>query len=70
MMSELPEIADISNALRATEIAIGFLASTGGQPNHFYKPYLEDVLHMNAEKFLASGKVISIICYTDGIKHR
>ena len=63
-MLELPEIADVSNALRAIEIAIGLLLSTGGQPNQLYIRYLEDILHMNAEKFLASGKVLFYLhCY-------
>ena len=57
MLVELHELSDVSNALRAVEIAMGFLISTGAEPNRFYIKYLEEVLCMEPTQYLASGKV-------------
>ena len=57
MLSELHELSDVCDALRAIEIAMGFLISTGADPNKFYKEYVEEVLCMNLAQYLASGKV-------------
>ena len=57
MVSELHELSEVCDALRAIEIAMGFLISTGADPNKFYKEYLGEVLCMNPVQYLASGKV-------------
>ncbi|XP_057290514.1 E3 ubiquitin-protein ligase rnf213-alpha-like isoform X3 [Hydractinia symbiolongicarpus] len=61
MMIEFTEIADISNALRAIEIAIGMLTATSGDPNMFYKNYLTDVLQMEADVFVTGAKMQNTI---------
>ena len=59
MAAEFHSLPEVCDALRAAEISIGLLSSTGAEPNVFYKKYLEDVLRMPASQFLVSGKV----CY-------
>jgi len=56
---ELKDISDISHALNAVEISIGFLTSTKNpadkeQP---YEKYLQDVLKMDVDKHLPGKKV-------------
>ena len=60
-MSELVDIADVSNSLRAIEISVGFLSSTGGNPNQVYKDYLADVLIMDVKRFAPSGLVCTYV---------
>ena len=57
MAAEFHSLPEVCDALRAAEISIGLLSSTGAEPNVFYKKYLEDVLRMPASQFLVSGKV-------------
>lgn len=57
MMRELGRIADVSNALRAIEISIGFLVSMKADPNMLYKKYLTEILQMDQDVFIPSGKV-------------
>lgn len=59
MVLELKEISDVSNALKAVEISIGFLTSSLTSPDKEqpYEKYLNDVLRMDVEKFLPSRKV-------------
>ena len=61
MMSELIDIADVSNSLRAIEISVGFLSSTGGDPNQVYKDYLANVLIMDVNRFAPSGLVCTYV---------
>ena len=56
MTAEFHDLAQVCDALRAVEIAIGLLSSTGAEPNYFYKKYLEDI-RMDPSTFLVSGKV-------------
>ena len=59
MVLELKEISDVSNALKAVEISIGFLTSTitPADKEQPYEKYLNDVLMMDVEKYLPSRKV-------------
>jgi len=61
---ELKEISDVSHALNAVEISIGFLTSTitPADKEQPYEKYLKDVLKMDVEKHLPSRKVSSLIC--------
>ena len=59
MMRELRQIADVSNALRAVEISVGFLVSMKAEPNMFYKKYLTEILQMDHNVYLPSVKVRS-----------
>ena len=68
MMGELGRIADVSNALRAIEISIGFLVSMKADPNMLYKKYLTEILQMDPDVFIPSGKVR--IWFKDFIKVR
>ena len=56
---ELKEISDVSHALNAVEISIGFLTSTitPADKEQPYEKYLKDVLKMDVEKHLPSRKV-------------
>lgn len=58
MMSEITEIIDLSRALYAAEICIGFLSSsiTQNDTNTFYKIYLEQ-LDLDVNIYLPSKKV-------------
>ena len=60
MVLELKEISDVSNALKAVEISIGFLTSSLTSPDKEqpYEKYLNEVLRMDVEKFLPSRKVL------------
>ena len=60
MASELKELSDVCDALRAVEITVGFLISTGADPNTFYRDYLQEVLCMEPSQYLASVKVKTI----------
>jgi len=64
MTMELKEISDVSHALNAVEISIGFLTSTitPADKEQPYEKYLKDVLKMDVEKHLPSRKVSSLIC--------
>ena len=57
MMRELRRVADVSNALRAVEISIGFLVSVKADPNMLYKKYLTEILQMDPDVFIPSRKV-------------
>ena len=57
MTGQLVDIADVSNSLRAIEIAVGFLNLTGGDPNQLYKDYLANVLVMDVDVYSPSGLV-------------
>ena len=57
MMRELRRVADVSNALRAVEISIGFLVSMKADPNMLYKKYLTEILRMDPDVFIPSRKV-------------
>ena len=57
MMRELRRVADVSNALRAVEISIGFLVSMKADPNMLYKKYLTEFLQMDPDVFIPSRKV-------------
>ena len=57
MTGQLVDIADVSNSLRAIEIAVGFLNLTGGDPNQLYKDYLTNVLVMDVNVYAPSGLV-------------
>ena len=57
MASEIQSLPEVCDSLRATEITIGLLSTTGADSNVFFKKYLEDVLRMPADKFLTSAKV-------------
>ena len=59
MMRELRQIADVSNALRAVEISVGFLVSMKAEPSMFYKKYLTEILQMDHNVYLPSVKVRS-----------
>ena len=61
MTSQLLDIADVSNALRACEIAVGILNLTGGDANQLYKEYLTKVLIMDVHVFAPSG-LVSCCC--------
>ena len=61
MTSQLMDIADVSNSLRAIEIAVGFLSLTNGDPNQLYKDYLTNVLIMDVDVYAPSGLVSSEI---------
>ena len=62
MVAELKEISDVSNAIKATEISIGFLTSTitPADKEQPYEKYLKDVLRIDVEKHLPSRKVRGI----------
>lgn len=57
MMRELRRVADVSSALRAVEISIGFLVSMKADPNMLYKKYLTEILQMDPDVFIPSRKV-------------
>ena len=57
MMRERRRVADVSNALRAVEISIGFLVSMKADPNMLYKKYLTEILQMDPDVFIPSRKV-------------
>ena len=59
-MKELTEITDISHALNAIEIAIGFLSSTitPADEEQPYENYLRDNLKMDIVKCIPSRKVV------------
>ena len=65
-MAELVDVADVSNSLRAIEIAVAILSSTGGDPNQFYKDYLANVLLMDVNTFAPSG----MVCYLFHSNHK
>ncbi|KAJ8345993.1 hypothetical protein SKAU_G00301860 [Synaphobranchus kaupii] len=46
LAGELPAYSDVCEALGVVEVALGFLAKTGGDPNMQLVSYLEDVLQM------------------------
>uniref|UniRef100_A0A7M5U071 RZ-type domain-containing protein n=1 Tax=Clytia hemisphaerica TaxID=252671 RepID=A0A7M5U071_9CNID len=56
MVMELKEISDVTHALNAVEISIGFLTSTitPVDKDQFYHKYLQNSLKMNVEKHLPS----------------
>eukprot|EP00795_Rhopilema_esculentum_P010371 gene10371-19073_t len=60
MASEIQSLPEVCDSLRATEITIGLLSTTGADSNVFFKKYLEDVLRMPADKFLTSVKMQSV----------
>lgn len=60
MTSEIRSLPEVCDALRAAEITISLLASTGADPNCFYKKYLEDI-RMDPCKYLVSVKVWCIV---------
>ncbi|XP_047126737.1 E3 ubiquitin-protein ligase rnf213-alpha isoform X2 [Hydra vulgaris] len=64
MLEEFNNITDISKALRAVETAIGILAYTGGDPNMFYRKYLQDILRMDECEYLSNGKMQNFIRLT------
>ena len=53
----MTDIADVSISLRAVETAIGILTSTGGDSNMFFREYLTNILRMNEQECIVSGKV-------------
>ena len=57
MLAEMIDIADVSIALRAVETAIGILTFTGGDSNMFFREYLTNILRMNEQECIVSGKV-------------
>ena len=66
MMAELKNISDVSNAIKAVEISIGFLTSTinPADKEQPYEKYLKDVLRMDdVEKYLPSRKVRNIFSF-------
>ena len=59
MVMELKEISDVTHALNAVEISIGFLTSTitPADKEQPYEKYLRDSLKMDVEKYLPSRTV-------------
>ena len=60
MTKEFHDIAQVCDALRAVEIALSLLSSTGADANYFYKKYLEDI-RMDPKTCLVSGKVCAYL---------
>ena len=56
MAAEFHGLPEVCDALRAAEITIGLLSSTGADANYFYKKFLEDI-RMQPSIYLVSGKV-------------
>nr|XP_047126393.1 E3 ubiquitin-protein ligase RNF213 isoform X3 [Hydra vulgaris] len=64
MLDEMIDIADVSVALRAVETAIGIIISTGGDCNMYLRDYLTNVLRMNEQDYIVSGKMHDYIRLT------
>lgn len=57
ILDELRHLNEVCDVKTSLEIAIGFLASSGGRPDQTITEYLHDVLRMPREKGLRSRKV-------------
>ncbi|XP_065678772.1 E3 ubiquitin-protein ligase rnf213-alpha isoform X3 [Hydra vulgaris] len=57
MLDEMINIADVSIALRAVETVIGIITSTGGDSNMYLRDYLTNILRMNEQDYIVSGKM-------------
>ena len=53
-------LSDVCDVLSSLDIAIGFLASSGGQPEKTLKWYLHDVLKLSTERGLKSPTVSTL----------
>ncbi|XP_065676513.1 E3 ubiquitin-protein ligase rnf213-alpha-like isoform X2 [Hydra vulgaris] len=64
MLDEMIDIADVSVALRAVETVIGIITSTGGECNMYLRDYLTNILRMNEQDYIVSGKMHDYIRLT------
>ncbi|XP_031561517.1 E3 ubiquitin-protein ligase RNF213-like [Actinia tenebrosa] len=68
IMSELRHLNEVCDVKHSLEIAMGFLASSGGSPKQLISEYLHDVLCMPSEKGLSSHRAEQC-CHLKHIVH-
>uniref|UniRef100_A0A672G984 Ring finger protein 213 n=2 Tax=Salarias fasciatus TaxID=181472 RepID=A0A672G984_SALFA len=59
---DLRSYSDVCEALRTLEVALGFLAMTGGEPHMQLSCYLEEVLQMGNQMAQHVLKALSVCC--------